>query len=109
MIRTLRARFPSGVAAPDDYLAACAGLASSMSGKVRTTTVNDVSIDAGDLDAFTAISTTCTLLRQIYRKAAAPQPVDTLERLAVGLSAALANSAGNDGFRHMPGDIGFLS
>lgn len=108
MLRSLRARFPSGTVAVTDYLDACAGLASSMSGKVRVTAVNDSSIDAGDLDAFTAVATTLKLLGQVFRSAG-PQPVDRLERLVGGLSAVLANSAANDGFRHMPGDMGFFS
>lgn len=106
MLRTLRARFPSGMAAPGDYLAAGAGLASSMSGRVRTTIVNDISIDAGDLDSITAAATTIKLLQQVFHKAPA-QPVDKLERLVAGLSAVLANSSANDGLRHMPGDAAF--
>lgn len=106
-LRALRSRFPTGVVAPLDYFAACSALVSSLSGKVRVTAVNDSSIDAADLDTFTAIATTLKLLGQVF-DTAGPQTVNRMERLVTGLSAALANSATNDGLRHLPGDIKFF-
>lgn len=103
-IRALRGHFPDGLSEPAAYCAACAVPVTAVSARIRKTLLSDLSLDADDMDAMRAALIVLRLLPQIFREAP-PQPVERLERLVLGMSAALANAAPHGGMRHMPGDI----